>query len=263
MLGFLRQGYVRYTNIILWKTRLHIFVRMNISGIKYKYFRSNVSRILYELPKIHEGDVSEIRRFVKPGDTVVDVGANIGTIALPVAKQLGEFGKVYAIEAHPVTFSYMNQNIKINGLKNVVAFNLAIGEKNGLVEFSDSELDDINVVSRTPSSSKEIATKIISVPMMKLDDFCKNIEKISVLKIDVEGYEKFILENAAETLKKTDVVYAEYYEPNTQKFGYRREEIKSILEANGFICELSDISKHMLSVDNIIGIKESRRAKVC
>ena len=67
--------------------------------------------------------------------------------------------------------------------------------------------------------------------------------------------EKFILENATETLKKTRVVYAEYYEANTQNFGYRRAEIKNILEKNGFTCELSDLSKHVIDVDNIIGVK--------
>jgi hypothetical protein len=95
----------------------------------------------------------------------------------------------------------------------------------------------------------------IVVPMMRLDDLLADIEKIDVLKIDVEGYEKFILENATETLKKTKVVYAEYYQANTEMFGYRREEIKNILVKNGFVCELSDLSKHMISVDNIIGVK--------
>ncbi len=254
--GAIKQGYVRYSNILLWKTELHKYVTIKIKGIKYKYFKSNVSRVIYELPNIHEGDVNEIKRFSKAGDIVVDIGANIGTVCLPIAKHVGEHGKVYAIEAHPTTFSYLQENIKLNKLKNITSFNIAIGEKNGLVTFSSTELDDINTVQKNNKESVQEYSRNILVPMMRLDDLLADVEKIDVLKIDVEGYEKFILENATETLKKTKVVYAEYYQANTKMFGYDREEIKSILEKNGFTCELSDLSKHVISVDNIIGIKK-------
>ncbi len=259
-LGALKQGYVRYSNEILWSTGLHTFVVMKIDGVRYKYFKSNVSYFTYEIPNLHHGDVNEIKRFSKEGSVVVDIGANIGTVCMPVAKHVGVKGKVYAIEAHPKTFSYLQENIKLNKLENISAFNIAIGEKNGLVEFSDSDLDDINVVSKKiEKENGEInysQEKKVLVPMMRLDDLLSDLDKIDVLKIDVEGYEKFILENATETLKKTKVVYAEYYEDNTKNFGYHREEIKNILENSGFTCELSDLSKHVISVDNIIGIKK-------
>src|SRR5689334_21004945 len=70
-----------------------------------------------------ESEVSCLRRFVHAGDTVVDVGANIGDLTVPLAQMVGDGGSVYAFEANPGNFNYLCANLALNELANVRPMN--------------------------------------------------------------------------------------------------------------------------------------------
>ena len=72
--------------------------------------------------------------------------------------------------------------------------------------------------------------------MITLDELLEPItgDRIDLLKIDVEGYEKFVLEGAKKTLGKTTVIYIEIWDKNFAKFGYQSSDIINKLEAAGF-----------------------------
>ncbi len=128
------------------------------------------------------------------------------------------------MEANPKIANCLRENIKLNEIKNIEVLQVAVGEKSKLIRFTDIAMDDINKVEQNKTREG------VTVPMMRLDDILADIPSIDVIKIDVEGYEKYVLEGAVETLKKTKALYIEYYEPNTQEFGYNRVEIKNMLE---------------------------------
>jgi hypothetical protein len=65
-----------------------------------------------------ESEVAMMRRFVREGSTVVEVGANIGDLTLPLARMAGATGRVFAIESHPVVFNVLCANLALNGIVN-------------------------------------------------------------------------------------------------------------------------------------------------
>jgi FkbM family methyltransferase len=149
---------------------------------------------------------------------VVDVGANVGAFSL--YQSIGKHAeRVIAFEPSPQVFLRLAKNIEINGLKNVQAVNAAVGDKTGVLSFSEGRMSANCRVSETGS---------IKVACVRLDDELRDVPSIDILKIDTEGYETNVLRGASETLKKTRQIALELHYPG------ERQEIESILFAVGF-----------------------------
>lgn len=252
ILGIIRYTYIKYTAELFYNCKFGKLIRIRHHDYKIFFSHTNVAKALYLFRNLHDGDVDEIKDLLKPGDTFIDIGANIGTITIPLSKYIGDNGKIIAIEAHPNTYTELRRNIKLNHLNNVQTFQIAIGDYDGIIRFSNIKFDDMNHII---TDKRE--TNYIEVPIIRLDTLFKNIEKIDVMKIDVEGYEKLLLEHATETLSKTKAIYIEYFDHPNNHFNYKREIIKEILENNGFECSLSDVNKHQNpDIDNLICINK-------
>jgi FkbM family methyltransferase len=186
------------------------------------------------------------RAFLRPGDVMADVGANIGTHTLEAASLVGPGGRVYAMEAHPRTHRFLAANVRLNQFDNVVTFNTAVGCESDSITFTDSHYDDMNRVdeqgglpkfpTRAIASGLPLEKKLgIEVPMRRLDDLLSGEARpIRLLKIDVEGYEKFVLAGASDTLAKTKAIFIEMMPENFQVYGYGNEDVAEILSRHGF-----------------------------
>jgi FkbM family methyltransferase len=153
------------------------------------------------------------------------VGANIGTTVIPAARKITA-GRVIAFEPHPRIFAYLQENLQLNGITHVEARNSAVGSRPGWIGFTDKRADDQN--HPTDDSGA------IQVPVEALDQVTTNIDRISLIKIDVEGYEKQVLDGASQTLLKTDCVYFELCEAHARRFGSHNAELLAALEEKGF-----------------------------
>jgi FkbM family methyltransferase len=185
-----------------------------------------MSATLWLDSKAGREDEEVLRRFLRPGDTFVDVGANIGSLSLAAASMVGPAGRVFAIEAHPRTHLYLCRNIAFNRARNVTAFHCAAGSIRGEVSFSDRRADDQN----------QVGAGDIRIPVRPLDDIIPLLEvrHVSLLKIDVEGYEKFVLEGARQVLARTDAVYFEACDEHCGKYDYRLDDVIGMLQNCGF-----------------------------
>ena len=154
---------------------------------------------LFLNPCFFAPDEADLGPLLRPGDTFVDIGANIGALTLFAASKVGHSGEVVAIEAHPRTAKYLAENIAMNPWRNIKPLNFAIGDSEGTVHFSSRRADDMNSISDTG----------IKIPMRKLDDLGP-FGHVRLLKIDVEGFEYQVLCGARKTLENTDFVYFEY-----------------------------------------------------
>lgn len=133
------------------------------------------------------------KRIVKPGMTVVDVGANIGYYALLGAKIVGEGGRVYAFEPDPLYFSLLKKNIEANRLDKIVEpFKTAVGSAEKTAVLSLGNLTGSSLVS-LPGVG---INKTVEVKVVSLDSFFseRNWPPADLVKIDIEGYEKCALE---------------------------------------------------------------------
>ncbi len=202
---------------------------MRRAGVRLRFYPSSVSMLSWVDPDARAEDHAFLRDVLRPGDVVVDVGANVGTLALAAARLVGPAGRVHAVEAHPRIFSYLQGNARLNGFDNVALYNVALGEGDGVVRFSDSARDDSanSVVAGAGPAPFEVAVR-------RLDDVAPRDVAIGLLKLDVEGYEKFVLEGGADVLARTRCVYIEAYDEHAAKFGYAVADLWRLLAGAGF-----------------------------
>lgn len=133
---------------------------------------------------------------ISPGDTVVDIGANIGCFTIFASSQVGSSGRVIAIEPDKLTFEQLLKNIELNKLTNVTPINMAISDKNELIA--------LNVCSNSQYASiydqvdsRQMKDKTITVESKTLEKLTRefNINEVNFLKLDCEGAEYGILDS--------------------------------------------------------------------
>lgn len=185
--------------------------------------------------------IKEVRRvYVKPkkGDVVLDAGAHYGFYTLLASRLVGAKGCILAFEPHLHNYRRLVANLRLNGTKNVKTFNLALGELNSQAKlYTDGE-------SGTYSTFFKRGAHYQNVTMVRLDTIATQmgLEKLDLIKIDVEGAELSILEGARETMQKfkPKLTIAGYHFPNEitkleqwLRVNYAFYEIKTM--SNGFL----------------------------
>ena len=216
---------------LLARTHGSRLVTYRHAGSRLRLRRAGLSRLLWVDPGCRLDGEIFIERFLRPGETFVDVGANIGVHTLLAARIVGPTGRVRAIEAHPGTFRALEENIRLNDAAHVTAVCAAAGPAPGQVHFSDRTDDDWNQVQ---------AEGALTVAQQPLDELCQGLGRIALLKIDVEGYELPCLRGAAEVLARTDCVLLEYWREHTRHFGYSLADLMAWLGRWGFSAHVLD-----------------------
>lgn len=132
----------------------------------------------------------QFRKLIKPGMIVMDVGANIGVHTRYFSKLTGRSGRVYAFEPSPENFRHLLDNTK--HLKNVILSNTAVGERCGTTKLFKS--NELNVDHRTFDSSD--GRHSIDVPLISLDSYFPQGQRVDFIKIDVQGFELSVVKGA-------------------------------------------------------------------
>ena len=210
----------------LMRSHLSTFFLINRQTYFLKFYPSSYSRALWIEPNFRLDQENFYLEYLKKGDVVIDIGANIGTITITSAMQVKNPGTVYSIEAHPKIFEYLKGNVKQNNLTNVHLFNYAVGNKTGNVFFSNLSSDGQNKIIDHDQGTK--------IPLIKIDDLNIQESHINLLKIDVEGYEKFAFLGSGEFLKKTSCVLFEAVPKHYENYGYSFTDIYDILNSYNF-----------------------------
>jgi FkbM family methyltransferase len=158
-----------------------------------------------------QGELNLLLDLIDIGDTVVDVGAFIGTHTLAFAKHVGHGGQVYAFEPHPVAFGLLRLNVEQNDLSNVKLFNVALSDYTGTINLHKSNLADTDSPgSFSLLTEVDVAAESsgVAVDIMTLDQF--DIDRCHLMKVDVEGMELNVLKGSAKTLRRfRPLVFAE------------------------------------------------------
>lgn len=209
---------------LLMATGTSRFLTIQQAGYRLRFHPSNISSQLWIDPGQRSGDLQFLGDYLKPGDAVVDVGANIGETVLTAAIRVGGAGHVLGIEPHPRTFRFLEDNVRLNHVTNVRLVNRAVGAASGVVTFSDDRRDDMNRVGGGD----------LQVPVERLDALVPGAEPIALLKVDVEGYERFVFEGAPQLLARTSCVFFEVSGPHFATFGYGTQLVLDLLLASGF-----------------------------
>jgi FkbM family methyltransferase len=156
-------------------------------------------------------------------ECVIDVGANIGAFSLHQGlKKMAK--RVIAFEPSPTVFRRLAANLELNSLNNVQAINVAVGNRCGELPFLELPR---SMNSRISDDGEQGA---FSVPCVTLDSALKplSIRKVSLIKIDSEGYEMEVLEGASETLQQTERLIIELHRESD------KNEFEALLFTQGF-----------------------------
>lgn len=156
----------------------------------------------------------EILEIVKEGDTVIDIGANIGYFTVLLAKLVGTKGKVYAFEPDPRNFYYLQRTIERNGWNHVIAEQKAVSNKTG--EFTLYQGREWTGNSLTPNNFISTTT----AQVVALDDYLTNEHEIKFVKMDMDGSEPLAIEGMARLIKKSPDIHvlAEFQPPNVKRY---------------------------------------------
>lgn len=155
------------------------------------------------VPSLMAGDYERaefaaLERVVRPGMTVVDVGANIGLHAVFFGSRIGASGRVFAFEPEPFNFRFLQTNVARNGLANVECLMQGAGAHAGTLRLYLVE----GTVGAHTAAAVEGATAI-DVTVVRLDDALRDrAPRVDLIKIDVEGYEAQVLDGCAATLQR-------------------------------------------------------------
>ncbi|MEM5793038.1 MAG: FkbM family methyltransferase [Candidatus Aenigmatarchaeota archaeon] len=140
-----------------------------------------------------------LKKEIKKGFVVLDIGAHIGYYTLIFAKFVGKSGKVYAFEPDPTNFSLLKKNIEINGYDNVVLIKKAVSNKNGKIKLFLSEKNTVD--HRIYESGDD--RKFIEIESIKLDDFFENYKgEVNFIKMDIQGAEWMAISGMLKLLEK-------------------------------------------------------------
>lgn len=214
---------------------VHISTLDNINYILYK--NDVLSKYIYA-GRFEWEEQEWIKSFLKPGMVFYDVGANIGFYTFIAAKAVGSKGKVYALEPALKTFNQLKDNIKVNSdlANHITAVQIAASNKNEEQEIyvSTGDLAAWNSLAKPDGDSDFTPEKIQS---KKLSELVKenNWDAPDFIKIDVEGWEAFVIEGAKaiiETYKP--VMLIEFTKEHLARTGSTYSSLKNQLTELGY-----------------------------
>lgn len=137
---------------------------------------------------------------IKPGATVVDIGANIGYFSIIGAQKTGPHGKVYAFEPAPDNFRLLRKNVQLCGAMNITCIQKAVaGERKTMTLFEGNHPGQHSLLLQPYTETGHTRT----VECVSLDEYLGG-QTVGVIKMDIEGYEYFALEGMRRIIANSD-----------------------------------------------------------
>ncbi len=158
------------------------------------YLDSELCRLIY-YRHFEANERKFLNSFLRPGDTFVDIGANIGLFTLIAASIVGPEGRVWSFEPTPETFARLTRNVQTNAFDNVGCHQLAVSDSIGEMEITKSVdgFDAWNSLA-TPKMGNSFANaKIRTTTWDAFAQEHKLLNRVTMMKIDVEGWENRVL----------------------------------------------------------------------
>jgi FkbM family methyltransferase len=173
------------------------------------------------------------KKLVKPGDTVLDIGANVGYYSMLFAKWVGSNGKVIAVEPVPNFFEMLRWNTR--RFKNIQYLNCALGLEEKEIQLVVPNPNGYlrtglaNVYDEKSTTSNEGDVFKFSAIMKKASELFADIPVINFIKMDIEGYEEFVLPEMKNVLVKHKPVL------QVETWGTHKPVVENFMHSIGYL----------------------------
>lgn len=211
--------------------------RVDALNLRFKVKTEDVvGRHIYKY-QVHEPTLSQFLisylKF-KPGDIVIDIGANIGWYSLLLARLMPDDADVFAFEPDPLNFELLEHNIQLNGETRITATPKALAAEDGVQRLYRHDSNNLGRHSLLQLQDGES----VDVRTTSLDKFWDD-QKLGArlprfIKIDIEGYELIALRGASEVLKRCPALLCEFSPDYMRQGGIDPADLIELLAGHGF-----------------------------
>jgi len=234
---------IRYRDLRVLRGRM-AGVRINLGGSFVRYLTGDAE------PEVQEA----LAELLKPGQTVYDVGANIGFFTILCSRLVGPTGRVYAFEPIPQNLATLKHNIALNGLTNVVVVEKALSSRTGTAAMFVSPwsaFHSLNVEGASKQDNHGAEAGEIVVETVTLDEFVQGegVATPDLLKIDVEGAELIVVDGMRETLRgKQPLLLCELHDTKDSYADFVRSIEYTARVIDGASPELADAERNVHTI---------------
>jgi FkbM family methyltransferase len=175
-------------------------------------------------------EMNFLLRYLRPEDSFLDIGANIGIYTLLAASVISS-GTIHSFEVLPKNYQRLQENIKLNNFEQVKIYNIAVSDKKGNIFLHLAEGDSM------PFITNKATDKTITVSTDTLDNLLaeQNLNNLTLAKIDIEGAELLAFQGAINLFKKQlPPVWIMEINNTVSNFGHHKEEIIEFLNSCGY-----------------------------
>lgn len=207
-------------------TRNTVNYKLDISNVGDHYLYFGIKNTVFD----------HVLPVIKSAEVIADIGANIGTTALFFANQNPQ-AHIYAFEPHPNSFKKASENIALNRFKNIHLINIGLGEQPATLKLY--EVNKYNSgMNRILSQNMDNNLSYVEIVINTFDNFCKKneIKTLNFVKIDVEGFEYWVIKGGVNTLQKYKPVLFVELNDNSLKEGSQKsaKEFIELLNSIGY-----------------------------
>ena len=219
---------------IAWRD--HAFVSHTAAGRLAGNTRDILQQYLYYFGVWEPEVTAFLQRRLMPGDSFVDVGANIGYFSLLAAKSIGPTGRVIAIEASPSVYEHLVGNVHRNAARQVTTLNVAAASEAGRVKLYCGQDCNCGATSIVPEGNETAVAEVEAAALSTLIDE-RTWNKTRLVKIDIEGAEAGVVRGFNGLIEKgrTDLEFLiEVHPIQLQQLGNSVDEVLAPFRAAGY-----------------------------
>lgn len=253
-----RKGQMRWLNFVtrILCIQAYGLLKQNLVGdYKLRLDPGDANDRYYYFNMVGAGYTFLMQQLLRPGDCVIDVGVNVGYFSVICAQCVGSEGKVHAIEASPYMVERFCQCIEEVAGSPIKIYHSAVWRSSGEISFNVATNSGWS--SLNENATFETKTSVI-VPAITLDEFVirEGVQKVRVLKLDIEGAEPDALMGASMLLKSgiVDYVLLEVEPYRLKAFGYTGLDLANLFEKNGYrpVCMIENDAVVPLTKERLI-----------
>ena len=159
-----------------------------------------------------------LERVLKPGMTVLDIGANIGYYALMELGMIGPSGKLVAVEPSPSNVELLKRNLTLNGYDGIEVHLAAISDQAGVKQFFLSEMSNLNTFHDTGTGRLHLSGKTVDVKTCSVPEIMAG-RKLDLIRMDVEGHEVEVINGLLPAIERGEMAPMIIFETHLSRYG--------------------------------------------